>query len=194
MFFIVSVLSTDQTEQARQKREEVLDPKDFEKSIDESVAKVRTMLNGVPEATVQETTNFDEVIAAIEASGGSAPGWSAPPKPGQPFRVHGFTIKAPVKDRNNPERSVMSHGFVMLLYYKTADEVTAAEGVIRQAIGNDRRNYSLFPNPAVWYVAYSGYDYSGIVKDKVDTAMKVGVPVTRQFTDRTGSTLREDLK
>jgi hypothetical protein len=194
MFFIVSVLTGNPAEEGRQRREVVQDPKDFERAIDEAVGKVRALLQSVPEAEVQETTNFDETIKAIQESGGAAPGWSAPPKPGQPFRAHGFIIKAPMKSRNNPDKVTMAHGFVMLLYYKTSDEVKAASDLITNEIGDDKRNYSIYTNPAVWFVTYGGYDYGGTLKDGVDRAMKVGAPILRQFTDRTGSTLREDLK
>jgi hypothetical protein len=194
MFFIVNVLTGNPGEEGRQRREVVQDPKDLERGVDEAVAKVRTLLKAVPGAEVQETANFEEVIKAIQASGGAGPGWSAPPKPGTPFRVHGFTISAPLVDRNNPERKVMSHGFVMLLYYRTSDEVKLAGDAITRELGGDKRNYSIYTNPSVWYVTYGGYDFGGVVKDGVDTAMKVGAPILRQFTDRTGSTLREDLK
>jgi hypothetical protein len=194
LFFIVSVMAGNPEEEGRQRREVVQDPKDLERGVDEAVAKVRNLLKAVPGAEVQETTDFDEAIKAIQASGGAGPGWSAPPKPGTPFRVHGFTISAPLVDRNNPDRKVISHGFVMLLYYKTADEVKQAGDAVNREIGGDKRNYSIYTNPAVWYVTYGGYDYGGVVKDSVDKAMKVGAPILRQFTDRTGSTLREDLK
>jgi hypothetical protein len=194
MFFIVSVLTGNPEEEGRQRREVVQDPKDLERGVDEAVAKVRALLKAVPDAEVQETNSFDEAVKAIQASGGAGPGWSAPPKPGTPFRAHGFTIKAPIKDRNNPDKVRWCHGFVMLLYYKTADEVKAASDAITRDLGDDRRNYSIYTNPAVWYVTYGGYDYGGVVKDSVDKAMKVGAPILRQFTDRTGSTLREDLK
>jgi hypothetical protein len=192
--FIVVTCSGNPTEEGRQRREVVQDPKDLERGVDEAVAKVRTLLKAVPGAEVQETTSFDEAIKAIQASGGSAPGWSAPPKPGQPFRAHGFIIKAPLVDRNNPDRKITSVGFVMLLYYKTSDEVKQAGDSITRDLGDDRRNYSVYTNPAVWYVTYGGYDYGGVVKDAVDRSMKSGAPILRQFTDRTGSTLREDLK
>jgi hypothetical protein len=194
LWFIVSVFKGDRTEEARQQREVVQDPKEFERSIDEAVGKVRALLNTVPDAEVQETTNFDDAIKAIQAAGGASPGWSAPPKPGQPFAVHGFVIKAPIKQRNNPDKVTMSYGFVMLLYYKTSGEVSSADSEIKRELGGDKRNYSIYSNPAVWYVTYAGYDYGGVVKDKIDKAMKLGTPVTRQFTDRTGATLREDLK
>jgi hypothetical protein len=194
LWFIVSVFKGDRTEEARQQREVVQDPKEFERAIDEAVGKVRALLKTVPDAEVQETTNFDEAIKAIQAGGGVTPGWSAPPKPGQPFAVHGFLIKAPIKQRNNPDKVTMSYGFVMLLYYKTSGEVSGADSEIKRDIGGDKRNYSIYSNPSVWYVTYAGYDYGGVVKDAIDKAMKLGTPVPRQFTDRTGSTLREDLK
>lgn len=194
LWFIVSVFKGDRTEEARQQREVVQDPKEFERSIDEAVGKVRTLLKNVPDAEVQETTNFEEAIQSIQDSGGVPPGWSAPPKPGQPFGVHGFLIKAPIRSRNNPDKVTMSYGFVMLLYYKTSGEVTSADAEVKREIGGDKRNYSIYSNPTVWYLTYAGYDYGGIVKDAIDKAMKMGTPVPRQFTDRTGATLREDLK
>ena len=194
MFFIVSVLTGNPAEEGRQAREVVQDPKDMERAVDEALVKVRNLLKAVPDAEVQETVNFDDTIKAIKESGGVGPGWSAPPKPGQPFRAHGFVIKAPIKDRNNPTKVTWCNGFVMLLYYKTSDEVKQASESVKRDLGDDRRNYSIYTNPSVWYVTYGGYDYGGIVKDAIDKSMKVGAPILRQFTDRTGSTLREDLK
>lgn len=195
MFFIVSVLQEDRSARLKQEKEEVLDPKEFERAVDESVEKVRTLLKGVKGAQVQETTNFDEALSAIEAAGGVSPGWSAAPAPGSPFRSHGFVVKMQVEDRMNPGKFYNVVGFVMLLYYKSANEVGNAKSEIDRYLSGDARNYGTFSNPAMWFVAYTGVNYKGELKDALDRAMKLGPPATyRQFTDRVGSTLREDLK
>ena len=47
----------------------------------------------------------------------------------------------------------------------------------------------------MWYVAYMGVSHGGPLRDALKTAMDVGAPSTfKQFTDRVGSTLRDDLK
>lgn len=195
LFFIVSVLKEDRSERIKQEKEVVLDPKDFERAVDESVGKVRGLLQSLPDAQVQETTNFSEAIEAIKATGGVPPGWSASPAPGTPFRSHGFVVKMPVADRNNPGKTYTSVGFVMLLYYKSAGEVDSAKGEIDRYLAGDTRNYGSFSSPAMWFVSYMGVNYKGELKDALYRAMKLGPPVTyKQFTDRVGSTLRDDLK
>ena len=190
--FIVSVLSDSSARDAelKKEREVVLDPKDFERAVDDSVAKVRTLLNNVPDAEVQETTNLDEALKAIQDTGGTPPTWTAPPAPGTPFRTHGFLIKA--KDQRTGLPVV---GFVMLLYYKTAAEVEQARAEVDRHLGGDTRNYSIHTNPAMWFAAYSGVNYKGVVKDALTNAMRLGAPASyKQFTDRVGATMRDELK
>jgi hypothetical protein len=190
--FIVSVLNdpSARQEKARKEREEVLDPKEFEKAVDTAIGKVDTLLKRVPDSEVKETTNFSEALQAIQDGGGSVPSWTAAPAPGSPFRSKGFLVK--YNDKKNKRTHV---GFVMLLYYKTADEVEQAKAEINRYLGGDTRNYGIHANPSMWYVAYTGVNFKGKLKDALDNAMRAGAPATfRQFTDRTGSTLREELK
>jgi hypothetical protein len=195
LFFIVDALKEDRSDRLKQEKEVVLDPKEFERAVDESVGKVREMLKNLPDAQVQETTNFSEAIEAIRATGGVPPGWSTAPAPGTPFRTHGFVVKMPVEDRNNPGRIYTSVGFVMLIYYKSAGEVDAAKDEIDRYLSGDTRNYGSFSSPAMWFVGYMGVNYKGELKDGLSRALKLGPPATyKQFTDRVGATLRDDLK
>lgn len=190
--FIVSVLSdsTARNEQLKKEREEVLDPKEFERAVDESVAKVRKLLEKVPNSQVTETTNFDEALQAIQDTGGVPPAWTAAPAPGSPFRTKGFLVS--MKDEQN---GVTQVGFVMLLYYKTSEEVEKARTEIDRYLGGDTRNYGVHANPAMWFVAYTGVNYKGTLKDALDSAMRLGAPATyKQFTDRVGATMRDELK
>ncbi|MCA8910876.1 MAG: hypothetical protein KDB82_04175 [Planctomycetes bacterium] len=190
--FIVNVLSdpTARQQQAKQEREVVLDPKEFEKAVDESVVKVENLLKRVPNAEVQRTSNFAESLSAIQAGGGTPPTWNNAPAPGSPFRTQGFQVKA-LDEKNNRTHV----GFVMLLYYKTAEEVEKARAEIDREIGGDTRNYGIYANPAMWYIAYTGVNFKGKLKDSLDSAMRLGAPSGyRQFTDRVGSTMREELK
>ncbi|MCB9894975.1 MAG: hypothetical protein H6839_11040 [Planctomycetes bacterium] len=195
LYFIVTTLKSDRAEQQKQEREVVLDSKDFERAIDESVDKVRNMLKALPDSEVQETTNFEEAINAIKAGGGVAPGWEAPPKPGSPFRSHGFAVKMVVPDRNNPGKTHLVQGFIMLLYYKTSEEVDRAKSDIDRYLSGDTRNYGSFSNPSMWYAAYMGVDFKGELHSTLGRAMSAGAPASyKQFTDRMGSTMRDSLK
>ncbi|MCA8915546.1 MAG: hypothetical protein KDB90_09050 [Planctomycetes bacterium] len=195
LYFIVTSLKEDRAEQQKQEKEVVLDAKDFERAIDESVAKVRNMLAALPDAEVQETTNFEEAISAIRAGGGVSPGWEAPPKPGSPFRSHGFAVKMVVADRNNPGKTHLVQGFIMLLYYKTSEEVERAKSEIDRYLAGDTRNYGSFSNPSMWYAAYMGVDFKGELHSTLGRSMSAGAPASyKQFTDRMGSTMRDSLK
>ena len=87
-------------------------------------------------AEVQQSSAFDQAVDAIVAADGSAPMWSAPPRPGNPFRVHSFTAIHEYK-------GAKVQGFVMLLYYRTAEEVASAQAEINRYIGPDMPNYGV---------------------------------------------------
>ncbi|MBZ0138061.1 MAG: hypothetical protein K8I27_17025 [Planctomycetes bacterium] len=190
LWVIVTSLKGNRVEEARQEREVVLDPKDFERAIEEAQKKSVGILNGLDGAEVRPSTNFDEVEDEIVANGGTRPSWNAPPTPGAPFRSHGFVVSAP-----DPRTGIVVKGFVMFLYYKTAEEVDAAKHEIDKYLGENTRNYGVITNPAQWFIAYMGVSHGGAVRDKVLLALRSGSPATyKQFTDRVGATLRDDLK
>lgn len=188
LYVIVTSLKDDRAHQQQQEREVVLDTKEFERAIDEAVGKTRGLLNTIEEVEVNETNNFDEAIRAIGAAGGTQAIWPAAPTPGSPFRSQGFLVKAP-----DPRvKKTVVTGFVMLLYYKTSEEVERARYEIEKYIGGDSRNYGIYANPSQWFIAYWGVSHGGAVRDKIQNAMRLGSPATfKQFTDRVGATSRE---
>jgi hypothetical protein len=188
LFFIVTTLQEDRSEQIRQEREIVLDKAAFEEAIDTSVGNAKTALQRVEGAQVQESTNFDEAIQAIITAGGSSPNWEAPPRPGNPFRVQGFTV-------THEYKGAQVKGFVMLLYYETAEEVGQAQFQLNKYFDKEMTHYGIKVNSSMWYVAYMGVSHGGPMRDALKTAMDVGAPSTfKQFTDRVGGTLRDELK
>lgn len=190
LWIIVGALDSDRREEVRQEREVVLDPKDFERAIDEAQKKANGIITSIEGAEVRPTTNFDEAEDAIVANGGIRPSWNAPPTPGTPFRTAGFVVTAP-----DPRTGIPVTGFVMYLYYKTSEEVQAAKLEIDKYIGENARNYGVIANPAQWFIAYMGVSHGGVVRDKILLAMRSGSPATyKQFTDRVGATMRDELK
>ena len=190
LWVIVSALSSDRREQARQEREVVLDPKEFERAIDEAQTKAQGIITSVEGAEVRPTSSFGEAEDAIVANGGTRPSWNAAPTPGTPFRSHGFIVTAP-----DPRTGIMVTGFVMFLYYKTSAEVESAKLEIDKYIGDSARNYGIIANPSQWFIAYMGVSHGGVVRDKILLAMRSGSPATyKQFTDRVGQTMRDELK
>lgn len=190
LWVIVGALKSDRQEAARQEKEVVLDPKDFERAIDEAQKKANGIITAVEGAEVRPTTTFSEAEDAIVAAGGVRPSWNAPPTPGTPFRSHGFVVKAP-----DPRTGIPVTGFVMFLYYKTSEEVETAKMEIDKYIGDNARNYGIIANPAQWFIAYMGVSHGGAVRDKILLAMRSGSPATyKQFTDRVGATMRDELK
>lgn len=187
LYFIVTAFKQDHTERERKEREIVLDEPAFEEAIDKSVGHARAALERVDGAEVQQSTSFKEAVTAIVEADGNSPMWSAAPRPGNPFRVHGFTA-------THDYRGAKVKGFVMLLYYRTAEEVAAAQNEINKYIGPDMPNYGVKVNSSMWYVAYMGVSHGGPLRDALKTAMDVGAPSSfKQFTDRVGGTLRDGL-
>ena len=190
LWVIVTALKDDRQEAARQEREVVLDPKEFERAIDEAQVKATGILNSVEGAEVRPTTDFSEAEDAIVANNGVRPSWNAPVTPGSPFRQHGFVVTAP-----DPRTGIQVTGFVMFLYYKTKEEVDGARNEIDKYVGGNGNNYGVISNPAQWFIAYMGVSHGGPVRDKILLAMRSGSPATfKQFTDRVGATLRDELK
>ncbi|MBE7492205.1 MAG: hypothetical protein HS108_10670 [Planctomycetes bacterium] len=186
LWILVSAFKTDSKREEEQKKLVVQDPKDFERAVDDSIGKVRKLLKATPNTTVSETTNFSEILELITKAGGTSPGWTDPPRPGTPFKSAGFTITG------KETRGVLDDGgFVMLLYYKTADEVSRAADEIRRSLGGNTRNYSITVSTDMWYVAYSGVVYPGAIDTAIKSARDLGKPVTfKQFTDRVGATYK----
>ena len=186
LYFIVTTLAKGSQQQEQQRREVVQDPRDFERAIDESVGKVRKLLENIPRAEVRESTDISEVLELIRLSGSSAPAWDQPPRPGQPFKSAAFVVSGRHENTGEPDA-----GFVMLLYYKTLPEFTKAAEEISSQINMNTRNFSLTVNKDLWYVAYSGSPYGGRMFDALKNARDLGKPSSfRQFTDRVGSTYK----
>ncbi len=185
LWILVSAFKGNAAEEARQKKEVVQDPQDFEKSIGESINKVRTRLKNVPGATVTETMNFGDAINIIVNSGGATPSWTEPPRPGSPFKAVGFMITG-----KEMKGKLDDAGFVVILYYKTADETTRAAEDIRRQIGEKSRNFSITVNAANWYVAYSGETYLGPIHDALTDARTMAKPITKQVSERVGATYK----
>jgi len=181
MFLIVKTLQSDHTETQRQMREEVMDVAEFEKAIDASLTNVRAALNRVENGTVREAANLDAVMDAISQAGGDRPVGNMPLRPGSPVRVHTFVIEAPDKRTGKPVT-----GFVVLLYYRNADEVGRANVEIERAL-KDVRSYSFRVDPTLWYAAYMGVSYGGETSDALRRSMMLGAPASfEQFKKRTG--------
>lgn len=186
LWLIVSTLKEDRSEAERQEREVVQDPADFEKEINKSIANVKKTLSLIKSVEIEETTDFSEVMDIIsQTKDCDTLILSAPVVPGSPFKYKGFVVKAPYEKKPG----VFNHGFIMLLYYKTAQEVVDAESEIRQVFGGSRINYGYKADSSIWYITYSGCRYRDIMQDKILDSRTRGAPTgLRQFTDRVGST------
>ncbi|MHC4840364.1 MAG: FmdB family zinc ribbon protein [Planctomycetota bacterium] len=185
LWIIVGMLKEDRTENLRQEKEVVQDPKAFEKSVNKSIDNVRKILGTIDKVEITETTDFKEVVDIINDTPNCdalvLPGAQIP---GSPFKYKGFVVKSPYK--NTPD---FNHGFVMLLYYKTAAEVQAAEKQIKTTFGGSTINYSFVVDSETWYVAYSGCRYNDGMASRIKRALENGAPSDfKQFTDRVGST------
>jgi hypothetical protein len=188
LWILVSALKEDRSERMKQEKEVVLDPKDFERAVNDSITRVRKRLALIPGAEIQETTNFDEALQAITDGGGVNPGWgSSAPVPGQPFKSYGFVVKTV-----DPQSKLPLVGFIMLLYYKTAPEVGSAESDLKRWFGNDTRNYMMRTDPTMWFASYGGVNYKGAVYDALIDIQTIGKPSSyKQFTDRVGATMKD---
>lgn len=183
LFFIVKSVQRDQSAQMKREREVAMDTVDFERAINESIAKARATLERLEGAEIIETDDFADAMRAIAETGGSTPRWSSALRPGSPFKAHGFVVRAP-----DARTGQMVTGCVMLLYYLTADEVAAAHGELRRDLAEASGNFSLRVNEAMWYVAYSGVSHGGEVSDALKRAMTLGPPASfKQFTRRVGA-------
>ncbi|MBX3474602.1 MAG: hypothetical protein KF754_09485 [Planctomycetes bacterium] len=183
LWIIIGALKGDASREAKEKKEVVQDPKEFERAVDESINRVRKMLKSTNGVTVQETTSFADALDIIVQAGGTSPGWSESPRPGSPFKSAGFVLTG-----KETRGKLDDGGFVMLLYYKTAEEVNRAADEIRRSIGGNQR-FSIKVNAEMWYIAYSGVAYAGAIDSALRAARDLGAPSTfKQFTDRVGAT------
>jgi hypothetical protein len=181
MYLIVTTLQSDHTETQRQLREEVLDVAEFEEAVDRSVNSVRGILNRVEGGTVRESTDFSAVMDAIVQAGGDRPSGTMPVRPGSPLRVHGFVIEAP-----DARTGKTVTGFVMLLYYKNAEEVNRANAEILNSF-QGVAGYNFRVDATLWFAAYSGVNYGGEVSDALKRSLMLGAPSSfEQFRKRTG--------
>lgn len=189
LWLLVSALKEDRGERMKQEKEVVLDQKEFERAVSESISRVRKRLALIPDVEVKETTNFEEALEAITATGGISPGWGAQaPVPGQPFKSYGFIVKT-----IDPKTKLPLVGFIMLLYYKTAPEVVTAESEIKRFLGNDSRNYMMQTDSTMWFASYGGVNYKGAVYDALRDLQTIAKPSTfKQFTDRMGATMKNN--
>lgn len=183
LFFIVTSVQRDRSARTKQEKEVAMDTVEFERAINEGIAKVRATLELLEGAEIIETEDFSTVMQAIAQSGGGTPAWSSALRPGSPFKAHGFVVRA-----KHARTGQMVSGCVMLLYYLTADEVAAAHSELRRDLDNVRGNFSLRVNEPMWFVAYSGVSHGGEVSDALRRAMMLGQPSSfQQFTRRVGA-------
>lgn len=186
LWVLVSAFKGDAAREAQEKKQVVQDPKDFERAVDLSVGNVRKMLKAQANVTVTETMNFEEALQIISKSGGTTPGWSEPPRPGTPFKAAGFMLTG-----KETRGKLDDGGFVVMLYYKTADEVNRAAEEVRKQLGGNTRNFSITVNVDMWYLAYSGVAYPGVIDTALKSARELGKPSSfKQFTDRVGATYK----
>lgn len=186
LYFIVQAVQDRRATQQQERKEIVQDARSFEKAIDESVARVRKLLSADQSREMRETNDFHEVLDLIQASGGQAPLWQDPPRPGKPFKSFGFVVSGKHENTGEPDA-----GFIMLLYYRTAAEVNAAAAEISSQISGNTRNFSLTANADIWYLAYSASPYGGSLFDTLRQARDMGAPSSfSQFTDRVGGTYK----
>ncbi len=181
-YFIVTTLKEDRTERIREEKEIVLDEAAFEEAVNKAVGDAGLALNRVEGVEVFEGGDVSEVLQSIRGAGGHNPMWREPPRPGQPFRAHSYVVK-------HQYNGVQVKGFVVLLYYRTAEEVAAAESELHSQISREMTHYGVQVNPSMWYVAYMGVSHGGPLRDALKQAMNSGAPSSfKQFTDRMGAT------
>ena len=187
--FIVNTFKSDRIEVAKKKKEVVLDLKDYERAINESVDRVRDVLQRDESMQFRETGNLKEVVDIIaQSDGGAPPGWSTPPKPGSPFKSYSFTLHW--KDEKN---DVQHAGFLVLLYYKTGTEVIRA-GKELEGKCTTSSHYGLKVSPDIWFAAYSGVNFSGKLRDAIRAGMTRAEPSSfHQFQRRMGAELDPSL-
>jgi len=183
LWVLVSAFQGDPKREAEQKKQVVQDPKEFERAVDKSIGDVRKMLKNQANVTVNESASFSDTLELIGKSGGVSPGWTTPPRPGSPFKSAAFVLSG-----KETRGKLDDGGFVMLLYYKTADEVNRAAEEIRRSISGNK-NFAITVNVEMWYVAYSGVAYPGVIDTALKNARELGKPSSfSQFTDRVGAT------
>ncbi len=182
--FIVTTLSEDHAAKSRMQKEQVLDQQSYEQAVNVAIDKTRTLLSNVAGAQVEESSDFSEVMSAIRANGGSAPSAGAALRPGSPVRAQGFLVRT--RDQRTGQPVV---GFVMLLYYTTAQQVEDAHAQLSRELSSHATHISMRSNKSMWFLAYSGASHGGALYDALKRSMSVGQPVTfKQFTDRIGAT------
>jgi hypothetical protein len=183
LYFIVTTLKDDRAEHTRQMKEEVLDKKEFERAIEEQIGKVRSLLATVPSAEVEETPDFTDSMNAIRSNGGATPSWNEAYRPGTPFKSYSFQVRA-----RDQATGKMTIGFVTLLYYTTAQQAEQAEQQLNNELGRRTSHISTYPDKSMWFLAYSGCNYGGVLYEALKRSMAQGKPSGfKQFRNRVGA-------
>ena len=180
VIILVTNLQSGAAERKKQEREQVLDVKKYDEAIAKAITKVRGALSAAGRNQVMETESVSDVLDAMAAMPGFVkPNWSTPPKPGSPHKS--FTFVATHTDANGNKHA----GFIVLLYYKTLDEVNAAQTQLQSMLPGNAFGKSIQPD--MWFIAYYAANVKGPVMDALNQAKGVG-PASdfEQFRKRTG--------
>ena len=107
------------------------------------------------------------------------PNWATPPKPGSPHKSYTFVCTH--TDSNGNKHA----GFIVLLYYKTLEEVNTAQAQLNTLVPGNAFGKSVQPD--MWFISYYGVSVKGPVMDALNQAKGVG-PASdfEQFRKRTG--------
>lgn len=177
---LVTNLQSGAAERKKAEKEKVLDVKKYDEAIDKAVAKVKGALAAGGKCQAYESDNVSEVLDAMAATPNFVkPNWTTPPKPGTPYRSHTFICTH--TDANGNKHA----GFIVLLYYKTLDEVNAATSQLNTLITSNAFGKSVAPD--MWFIAFYGVNVRGPVMDALNQAKGVA-PASdfEQFRKRTG--------
>ncbi len=182
VFILVGQLQSNSAARKKTEREEVMDIKAYDAAIDQAIGRVRIALKAGGKCEFVESSNLSEALSAIAAqpTGGGQPAWSSPPKPGAPHRSYSFIVT------HTDARGVKHVGFLVLIYYKKAEEVIVAETQLRTQVPTNP-HYGLSIQSAMWFAGYRGANFLGPVTDALNVAMGAALPNDfKQFRHRTG--------
>ncbi|MCC6574991.1 MAG: hypothetical protein IT462_14525 [Planctomycetes bacterium] len=182
LYFLVSNLNTGRAEQKRKEKEEVANVGDFESAINKAKERIDVVVKAFPNVDITESNDLSAVATAFAtAKNGGAVPWTTPPRPGNPLRSYSYVLK---------HRDSYKHdhfGYVVVLYYRTAQEVAQAEETLRAQCTTPASFCGYSVNSSLWFACYSGANLGGPVYDAIERIKSEALPVDfKQFQKRVG--------